>query len=196
VKEKFRINHGLIKKDVFGVLDNMNYTICEICKKMFIKTKTNLVYCSKKCANKGEKKQLKKYRIKNWEKIKQRQNKYRKNRRNNDVNFKITCCLRWKIWDALKGNSKSFSIIELLGCSIKQLKKHLESQFKPNMTWDNWGRGDKGKGMKEWHIDHIKPCSKFDLSNPEEQKKCFNYKNLQPLWARKNIIKSNKYCNQ
>ena len=53
------------------------------------------------------------------------------------------------------------------------------------MTWKNQGRFG-------WHIDHIVPCSKFDLSDPDQQKECFNYKNLQPLWAKENILKSNK----
>lgn len=74
---------------------------------------------------------------------------------------------------------------KLVGCSIPSLKKHLEKKFKPGMTWNNHGRFG-------WHIDHIKPCSKFDLSKKDQQLKCFNYKNLQPLWAKENIQKSNK----
>ena len=54
------------------------------------------------------------------------------------------------------------------------------------MTWKNYG---------EWHIDHIKPCSKFNLTDEEEQKKCFNYKNLQPLWASENTSKGAKWEN-
>ena len=46
---------------------------------------------------------------------------------------------------------------------------------------------------KEIHIDHIKPCAKFDLTKKEEQEKCFHYTNLQPLWAIDNMMKSNKY---
>ena len=55
------------------------------------------------------------------------------------------------------------------------------------MSWDNHGFGDD-----KWHIDHIIPCSNFDLTKKEEQKKCFNYKNLQPLWQKDNLSKGNK----
>jgi len=58
-------------------------------------------------------------------------------------------------------------------------------QFKPGMTWDNYG-------YYGWHIDHKVPCSNFDLSKPEEQYKCFHYTNLQPLWAEENLIKGGK----
>jgi len=59
------------------------------------------------------------------------------------------------------------------------------------MTWDNHGTGHNGKGMKEWHIDHIKPCASFDLSKPSQQRKCFHYSNMQPLWAKDNLKKRN-----
>jgi hypothetical protein len=74
----------------------------------------------------------------------------------------------------------------LIGCEIDYLMYHLQHKFKKGMTWDNHGSGNNGKGMKEWHIDHIKPCSSFDLSKPEEQQKCFHYTNLQPLWVKEN----------
>ena len=64
------------------------------------------------------------------------------------------------------------------------LRLHLQSKFKPGMSFSNYGK---------WHIDHIIPCSRFDLNKEEEQYKCFNYKNLQPLWAEENKIKSNKF---
>ena len=78
---------------------------------------------------------------------------------------------------------KKDSTIELLGCSIDELKIHLQNQFKEGMTWQNHG---------EWHIDHIIPCAAFDLSKKENCLKCFNYKNLQPLWAHENLSKSDK----
>ena len=86
---------------------------------------------------------------------------------------------------ALKNNYKSKSTMKLIGCSIKFLKNYLQKQFKKGMSWSN-------HGLYGWHIDHIRPCALFDLTKPSEQKKCFNYKNLQPLWAEENIRKGKK----
>jgi len=92
--------------------------------------------------------------------------------------------LRHRIKEAIKHNYKSAHTLELLGCSIEQLKQHLETHFQAGMTWKNYGK---------WHVDHIKPCARFDLSKSEEQKICFNYKNLQPLWAIDNLKKGCKF---
>ena len=50
------------------------------------------------------------------------------------------------------------------------------------MTWENYGRNG-------WEIDHIKPLSKCDLTDPEQFKEVCNYTNLQPLWAEDNLSK-------
>jgi len=105
-----------------------------------------------------------------------------------NINLRLSSCLRKRIHSVLKGKSKSSSTMDLIGCSIDYLKIHLEKLFQEGMTWENYGRGYKNK--KEWHIDHIIPCAKFDLTKPEEQRKCFHYSNLQPLWAIDNIKKS------
>ena len=73
----------------------------------------------------------------------------------------------------------------MLGASPEFVWNRLESQFKEGMTRDN-------HGFRGWHIDHIKPVSSFDLSDPEEQKKCFHYTNLQPLWWWENLSKGGK----
>jgi hypothetical protein len=86
---------------------------------------------------------------------------------------------------AIKGSSKSKSTLELLGCTMDQLKQYIETLFKPGMTWGNHGKFG-------WHLDHIIPCSSFDLTDVEQQKKCFHYTNLQPLWAKDNIKKGSK----
>src|SRR5574343_381163 len=78
--------------------------------------------------------------------------------------------------------SKCEKTINLLGCSIEEFKKYLESKFQPGMTWENYGKYG-------WHIDHIIPCSAFNFLNPEDQKRCFHYTNMQPLWASENLSK-------
>lgn len=109
--------------------------------------------------------------------------KYNIKRRLNEPEFKILCNLRGRIRSALKNTRKSKTTKELLGCSIPSLKAHLESKFQPNMSWENYGK---------WHIDHIKPCSSFDLTDLNQQKQCFHHLNLQPLWAKDNLSKSDK----
>lgn len=90
-----------------------------------------------------------------------------------------------KIVKALGSNKyKLVSSIELLGCDIEFFKTYFESTFTDDMCW---GR------ISEIHVDHIKPCKKFDLTKLEEQKKCFHYSNLQALWAVDNLKKNAKY---
>lgn len=125
----------------------------------------------------------KEYRKKYQKEHKKEINEYMKNRRKTNINFKIGCYLRSRVYLALKGNPKLSTTIKLLGCSIKFLKGYLASKFTKGMNWDNYGK---------WHIDHIRPCSSYDLSKPEEQSLCFNYINLQPLWAKDNLEKHDK----
>ena len=87
---------------------------------------------------------------------------------------------------ALKGESKSAHTMELIGCSIEFLKEYIANKFTEGMSWDNYG---------EWNLDHIRPCSSFDLSEKKKKKECFCYKNLQPLWAIDNLKKAYKYEN-
>ncbi len=124
------------------------------------------------------------YRQAHLNKLQLYQRKYCQMRAKVDVTFKLTRNLRSRLWDALNGKSKAKRTMELIGCSIDKLKQHLESQFRDNMSWDNYGK---------WHIDHIKPCVSFDLAKEAEQLICFNYTNLQPLWAIDNLKKSDKY---
>ena len=111
---------------------------------------------------------------------------YVRQRRKTDVDFRLRCVLRCRLRLALKGLTKSARTMELLGCSTEELKRHLESGWKQDMNWGNYG------GKNGWQIDHIVPCASFDLSKPEEQKRCFHYTNLQPLWAEENMIKGAK----
>ena len=82
-------------------------------------------------------------------------------------------------------------MLELIGCTSDKMKAHLEAQFSPGMTWDNYGHPNGGY-TAGWHIDHIIPCAAFDLTDPVEQKQCFHYTNLQPLWAEDNLKKGDR----
>lgn len=112
--------------------------------------------------------------------------KYFSERYKTDPEFKLRHRLAKRILTAIQREYKSGSTLELIGCSIDEAKKHIESQFKDGMTWEN-------HGLHGWHIDHIKPCASFDLTDPEQQKECFHYTNLQPLWAEDNMKKGGKY---
>jgi len=116
---------------------------------------------------------------------KAKKNTRNKERYNSEKNYKLTRILRARQLDALKGNSKSASSLELLGCSVDEALQHLENQFQPGMTWDNWT-------LDGWHVDHIKPCASFDMEDEDQQKECFHYSNLQPLWAKDNLEKGDK----
>lgn len=103
-----------------------------------------------------------------------------------DLGFRLSVNLRGRIHKALKwaGINKSEATKGLIGCPVVWLEAWIESQFKPGMTWENYG--------PVWHIDHIKPCASFNLADPEQQKICFHWSNQQPLFARDNISKGAK----
>jgi len=128
---------------------------------------------------------LKNYYIANKEYLNKKNSKNAVNRMKHDIDFKLRTRLRTRLNNAIRDNLKTGSAIRDLGCSIEELKVHLESRFQPGMTWDNYG-------FYGWHIDHIVPLVSFDLSNREELLKACNYNNLQPLWAEDNMRKSDK----
>jgi hypothetical protein len=124
-----------------------------------------------------------KYMSQNREHVNSKAKDINRKRRDNDIEYRIKGVLRCRLYSAIKNGKgyKSASTMELVGCTIEFLKGYLEAQFETNMSWDNYG---------EWHIDHIIPCASFNLTEVGEQKKCFNYINLQPLWATTEIARS------
>lgn len=151
-----------------------------------IHSKDGFSSCCKFCRrkDKSEKQKCSEYYYKNREKIISQKNEYYKKRRKFDIKFKLLSNIRRRINHFINGKDKSLRSQELLGCSLEELKSHLESKFQDGMNWENYG-------LKGWHIDHINPCSSFSMEDLEEQKKCFHYSNLQPLWAIDNIKKGN-----
>ena len=129
----------------------------------------------------------KKYRLKNKESYKKwrLENKehirnHERNRYQTDVNFKLRKICRNRIRKALKGATKSAATMELIGCTIDELRRHMESKFEPWMNWENHGL---------WDVEHIKAMSKFDLTDPEQQRACCHWSNLQPMEHIENLKK-------
>jgi hypothetical protein len=132
-------------------------------------------------------KRKKEYYQVNKENINHKQNEYTKERRKNDHLYKMRCNLRTRSTQAFKKKCyyKNNKTQEMLGVDWKIAKAHIERQFTKGMNWNNYG---------EWHIDHIIPLA--SANTKEELKKLCHYTNLQPLWAKDNLIKSNKIDNQ
>ncbi len=158
---------------MFTCTDNMNqhYSYehveakfpCELCDKVF-KTKQHL--------------QTHEYYIHDI-KDEKKENEILKNRLRNRVRMALKA----------QGGKKAEKTMNLVGCSVDVLRKWLEDKFTDGMSWENYGRGS---GCR-WEIDHKKPCAKFDLCSSENQKKCFHYTNLQPLWDKDNWAKGSSY---
>ena len=117
----------------------------------------------------------------NWEHIKAR----KKIRWNTEPEVRLRSNISRRIRDGLSGRRKLANTKTLLGCSIEELRIYLETKFQPGMSWENYG-------YHGWHIDHIRPVSSFDLLDEEQQRVCFHYTNLQPLWAEENMQKGDR----
>lgn len=130
-------------------------------------------------ANQKAKPELARERSRRWK----HKTGYDLNRLHNDIQARLAHYLRARIRSAIKNGQRAGSAVRDLGCSIPELLKHLEAKFQPGMSFDNYG---------EWHIDHIIPLVKFDLTNRKEFLVACHYMNLQPLWKRDNLIKGTK----
>lgn len=125
------------------------------------------------------------YYQRNKKKIAERRRIQKKNRRHTDSAFRLLHVCRGRMQRVLRGYDKSAKSMELIGCTPLELQAHIESQFQPGMTWGN-------RGLHGWHVDHIRPCCTFDFNDPEQQRACFHYTNLRPMWAHENMTRSRK----
>ena len=145
----------------------------------------------------------KKYKASNKEKVKIDKQLWKSNNKDNtnikqqewrrhntpSENQRLSLLLRNRVNAAIKTGQKAGSAVRDLGCSINKLKIHLQLKFHRNprgshecMTWNNHSR-------KGWYIDHIKPLSKFDLTDRTQFLEACHYTNLQPMWATDNLKK-------
>jgi hypothetical protein len=156
------------------------------CKEYKIKNKIAISEYNKKYKEKNKEKIKQynyEYNIANRNKIQKRHTAYLKNKRKNDDKYKISCVLRNRIKSFLFGDNRK-KTKELLNCEYSLVIEWIKYLFEDKMTFENHG--------VYWHIDHVIPCSKFNLLDIEEQRKCFNWSNLQPLPIKKNLEKKNK----
>jgi hypothetical protein len=134
-----------------------------------------------------DKKKNQEWKDRNRPHMRRYNNAYTLSRREKDISFKMRMNLRARLRMALIGETKSGSILDLMGCSMDFFRNHIESQFLEGMSWSNYA--------KVWNIDHIIPCSFFDLSIEDHQRMCCYYKNLRPLCKIENGKKLNHLPN-
>jgi hypothetical protein len=180
LKKKYKIdNYELIKKQNKEYYNKNKIKILDKNKKWSNENKDRHRYLTKEWS-KNNKEKLSGYTKKNRNKI----NKRVLNRTKTNPLYKLRRAIASRISSMFRVNNwkKNGKTESILGCTFQEAKIHLEKQFKEGMSWDNHG---------EWHIDHIKPLS---LAKSEQELiDSSHYTNLQPLWAKENIIKSNKY---
>ncbi|KAF0136970.1 MAG: hypothetical protein FD152_776 [Xanthobacteraceae bacterium] len=100
---------------------------------------------------------------------------------------KLERAIRARVWKGLISGGKVDKTFRALGYTPQDLREHLEKQFSPGMTWDNYGH-------RGWHVDHIIPLSAFNYEKTTDIdfKRAWALKNLRPLWADENLRKSNR----
>lgn len=145
----------------------------------------------RKLREKDLKEYQKKWQEENREKRNEQAKNWQRNKKKKDPQYKLNSVISNSICQSLKIFNLSKSKCgwqKAVGYTLEELVKHLEAQFDENMNWDNHG--------SYWHIDHIKPKSLFVFESLEDEefKKCWALNNLQPLEAKENIRKSNKYA--
>jgi hypothetical protein len=125
------------------------------------------------------------YRANNRDKV----NIWKKNERRRAVDEHLESAIRKRLKENIArrlrlflGGQKSQATMDLVGCTIEDLKAHLESTWTDGMSWENYG-------VHGWHIDHKLPCASFDHENDEQVALCWNWTNLQALWADDNLKK-------
>ncbi|AGC01926.1 intron encoded nuclease [Acanthamoeba polyphaga moumouvirus] len=119
---------------------------------------------------------------KRTEKYKAYARNYANNKHKTNLIERLKTNIRNRIRHSVKKRNESSS--ELIGCPIELLIEWLEFNFDENMNWTNYG--------SYWHMDHIKPCSSFNLDDILEREKCFNWTNVAPMKASENESKHAK----
>jgi hypothetical protein len=187
-KENYYNKKMKLMNNEFKVDETQN-KVCSTCGKnknitdfYISKSKMSVRAACKECYSNKRKE----YYIKNKDKICKQTSEYKQNKMNTNVEFKLEVRMRSRIYIAFtsKKSTKKERTWKYIGCTASFLKEWISYQLYDGMTYDNYG--------VLWHIDHVKPCASFNLSNENESYQCFNWTNLRPLIANKNISKGSK----
>lgn len=132
---------------------------------------------------------IRKCREKNREERNASRQKYAKRRYQTDPGFRLHKSISARVYSSLAGNKAGRSWETLVGYTVNDLKRHLESLFRPGMTWKNHGK---------WVMDHVRPIASFSFTSPDDAafKECWALENLQPLWVAENLRKYDKWDGQ
>lgn len=193
----------------FKILDSFNkdssrkdrlYPYCKECRKVdhkiyYKENRDKILARSSKWAKENCNRvteTTRRWQKRNPDRVREYNNRYKKEKRRRDDGFRIQCNLRTAVSQAIRRrrNGKGINIkkygsaIKNLGCTIDELVQYLESKFRFDMNWENYG--------KVWEIDHIIPLVNFDLTNSSDFLKAVHYTNLQPLSCSENRSKGAK----
>jgi len=163
----------------------LNTKKCKVCNKEYFNQFQYSITCSKECENKNRKSIVysKKYPEKSSKWFKEYWRK-----KTQDPIFRMKHNIHTRMSGVVRNYNENYnkesSYIKLLGCSPKQLREHIEKQFQPGMSWENYG-----VGKNKWSVDHIVGVNKIDIRDKEQIRKCYHYMNLQPLWTIENSRK-------
>lgn len=220
--KQYRVkNKILLKKKRLEYCDSNSDLVKNSCKKYYMKNKEKFS-ASRKEYYSSHKEELinyaklyreehdedlkrwhKEYYEKNKEEIIKKKIEYQNYRYKNDPEYRIRSLVSRSVNRMLKINNSSKrggSVKDNLPYTIDELKNHLESQFEVWMNWNNQGKynsklwDDEDQSTWTWQIDHIIPQSKLPYTSMEDEnfKKCWALKNLRPLSAKQNLLKSNR----
>jgi hypothetical protein len=98
-----------------------------------------------------------------------------------NIDHRLKVILRNRINRVMKAK-RGWSFVRDLGCTVAELRAHIEAQFTSDMSWDNWG--------PVWQLDHIRPLVSFNLMLRRQFLAACNYKNLQPMLLEEHRQKS------
>lgn len=188
-------NKGIRMKD--GHINTCKKCVKSYHKKRYSEKKHDLIEYSRKYRKEKIKKDPEYYKIRQqeWrernnggynERTKEYYRNYYKDKRENDEIFNIANRMRNTIWSVIKGIRCSNKTLNILGVKTRhEFLNYIESKFKKNMNWKNYGRNG-------WTIDHIIPVCNFDLNDEKQFLECFHHTNLQPMNFRENCRKGSK----